>query len=191
MTLAISIGTATKKVTVSCPSCQQTLPNRLRKEYVTRFKGKYSVCPWCGEWLFKQGKGSVILAEDQYTVDTVIAMINDFVTRRDGHFIEESSARERAYVYSLIEFAMKQMNGAEADIGLTSHSYLVAFTEWLLKKEPWCEFITTIRQIHGHRQRLMADFYEEKCAGLGVETPRIANIRKRLDEKLRVVGWKK
>jgi hypothetical protein len=191
MALAFVHQTAKAKVTLLCPSCDQALPPRLKKEYVDRFKGKYSVCPWCHEYLYKQDKGSVILAEDKYTVDCVIQMINDHVTKRDGHLIEESSARERAYVYSLISFAIKQMNGAEADIGLTSHSYLVAFTEWLLTQDFWGDTITSIRMIHGHRQRLMADFYEKKCAELGVETPRVENIRKRLQEKVREIGWSK
>lgn len=191
MTLAIGYQDAKTKVTTLCPSCKKALPQRLKKEYVQHLRGRYSVCPWCNEYLFKQAKGSVILAEDKFTVDEVLRLVNEHVTERDGHYIDECSQRERAYVYYLIEFAIKQMNGSETDIGLTSHTYLIDFTKWLLKQEFWADKLKSITQISGHKQRLMADFYEKRCAELGVETPRVEVIRKRLQEKMREAGWKK
>ncbi len=178
-----------KKPTLKiCPECDKRF-TRTKKEWVRVLdvEVKANICPRCQASLFyRRDKGGVtaVLMEDKVLVDQIVSKINQNLRERSDFKVNlgEATSRERKFAYSLISHAIDFLEGAEADIGMNIHQFLLGFVGFLLEDDWWGMHLNSLLMIQNQKHRLLWEYWEMEARLRHVETPRSAKTKKRLSE---------
>ncbi len=176
-----------KKKLKKCPDCECEF-SRCKKAWSREFQVETKICPLCGLPIFYRKINSQSVAipfEDKALVDSIVGKINANLRRLSGFNLNESTAKERKFAYSMISWAMSFLDGAEADIGMTTHEFIEGLIDFVLADDWWGEHLTSLLMISNTRQRLAWDYWESEARKRNVDTPRAARTRKRLQELIK------
>lgn len=180
-----------------CPECEVTFSRTKRKRVrILGVEGVHAnICPKCDiELFYKRANGhvDVLLMEDKILVDLIVEKINRNLQELSNFKMElgEATSRERKFAYALIPWTIDFLNGAEIDLGLSVHVFLLGFFDDLLEDGWWKLHLESLLQISNMKSRLIKKYWEKTARDRGISTSRsvaAAEIRERLDEQKQAI----
>jgi hypothetical protein len=104
----------------------------------------------------------------------------------NSDFVFEAAAtvRERKFTWDLLSWARDFLNGAEADIGMTVHDFLLGFFNYLFRDPWWGDNFSSILMIKNTKQDLAWKYWESEARKRGVDTPRSSRVHNKLQALL-------
>lgn len=137
-----------------CPSC--------RVEYKNRKKGR---CRKCAVGIYHgkhNGKPLTILEEEKVAVDRLIVRLQEFVSDRDGvnvAFDYKESAKERSFLYSLVERARLFLSLQADNLGWTAATFVLDLVEYVLSLRWWREHLNSFLMLANKVQEFAREVY--------------------------------
>ncbi len=137
-----------------CPSCNIG--------YRSRSKGR---CRSCEVEIYHgshKGKPLTILLDDKKAVDSLIERLQEFVSDRDGVnvvFDYKESAKERSFLYSLVERARLFLSLQVDSLGWTAATFVLDLFEYVLSLPWWRERINSFLMLAGQVQKFAKELY--------------------------------
>lgn len=137
-----------------CPSCNTEYRSRSKKQ-----------CRSCGAFIYHgkhNGKPLTILQDERNAVDRLMVRLQEFISSRDGvnvAFDYKESAKERSFLYSLVERARLFLSLQADNLGWTAATFVLDLVEYVLSLRWWREHLNSFLMLANKVQEFAREVY--------------------------------